>query len=477
MYKKLLFFLLLPVLGMSQVQIGQDIDGENAGDRNGYSVSLSADGKVVAMTGGGGASIYQNVSGTWTLNGTFPMLNSAQSVSLSSNGEILAIGNTGYNNGNNSAGYVQVYQNVSGVWTQIGNDIDGDTVGEHFGFSVSLSSNGTTLAVGAPYYDGKGGTRSGQVRVYQNVSGNWIQLGQDIDDGEFSGEFSGWEISLSSDGDILAVGRLRNSIAANSSGLVRVYRNVSGNWIQIGQDIVGEGIYDTSAGVSLSADGSVVAIGAPHNNNVNGSGGSGHVRIYRNISGNWFKIGADIDGEGTNDNSGYSVSLSADGNVVAIGAPNNNDNGNYSGHVRIYKNISGNWIQAGIDIDGEAAGDRSGSSISLSADGKTVAIGASGNSGNGNAAGHVRVYDISNLSSNDFVLENFNIYPNPTSDILNIRLENNLTLEKVTIYNNLGQIVKTTQQSTVDVSNLSSGIYFVEVTTNQGKAVKKVIVK
>src|SRR5690606_13014798 len=127
---------------------------------------------------------------------------------------------------------------------------------------------------------------------------------------------------------------------------------VSGNWIQIGQDIVGEGIYDTSAGVSLSADGSVVAIGAPNNNNVNGNGGSGHVRIYRNVSGNWYKIGADIDGEGTNDGSGYSVSLSADGNTVAIGAPYNAGNGANSGHVRIYKNISGNWIQAGNDIDG-----------------------------------------------------------------------------------------------------------------------------
>src|SRR5690554_1082213 len=190
-----------------------------------------------------------------------------------------------------------------------------------------------------------------------------------------------------------------------------------------------------------------------------------------------YKIGKDIDGEAAGDLSGFSVSLSSDGNTVAIGAPLNGGNGVNSGHVRIYKNISGNWIQAGNDIDGEAAGDNSGWSVSLFSDGKTVAIGAYRNSDNGNAAGHVRGYDISNLSSNIFVLENFNIYPNPTSEVLNIKLENNLTLEKVTIYNNLGQIVKTAQQNTVDVSALSKGIYFVEVTTNQGKAVKKVIVR
>ena len=40
MYKKLFFFLLIPVLGISQVQIGQDIDG-TAGDMSGWSVVLS----------------------------------------------------------------------------------------------------------------------------------------------------------------------------------------------------------------------------------------------------------------------------------------------------------------------------------------------------------------------------------------------------------------------------------------------------
>ena len=46
----------------------------------------------------------------------------------------------------------------------------------------------------------------------------------------------------------------------------------------------------------------------------------------------------------TNDQSGYSVSLSSDGNTVAIGATSNDGNGNQSGHVRIYENISGTWI-------------------------------------------------------------------------------------------------------------------------------------
>ena len=58
-------------------------------------------------------------------------------------------------------------------------------------------------------------------------------------------------------------------------------------------------------------------------------------------------------------------------------------NGAESGHVRVYAFDGANWVQRGQDIDGEAAGDHSGSSVSLSSDGGIVAIGAPLNDGNG----------------------------------------------------------------------------------------------
>src|SRR5690554_7490807 len=80
---------------------------------------------------------------------------------------------------------------------------------------------------------------------------------------------------------------------------------------------------------------------------------------------------------------------------------------------------------------------------------------------NGLKTGHVRVYDYSTASSDSFVLENFNIYPNPATDVLNISLDDNLILEKVTIYNSLGQVVKTSKDAVVNVENMVSGVYFV----------------
>ena len=104
------------------------------------------------------------------------------------------------------------------------------------------------------------------------------------------------------------------------------------------------------------------------------------------------QIGSDIDGEAAGDYSGWSVSLSSDGSVVAIGAPLNTVNGTNSGHVRIYQNVNNTWTQIGSDIDGEAADDYLGWSVSLSSDGSFVAIGANLNDGNGTNSGHVRIY-------------------------------------------------------------------------------------
>ena len=247
---------------------------------------------------------------------------------------------------------------------------------------------------------------------------------------------------------------------------------------QIGSDIDGEAAGDLSGqSTSLSSDGSIVAIGAPRNGG-NGTD-SGHVRVYQNNSGDWIQIGSDIDGESAGDWSGRSVSLSSDGSIVAIGAYENDGNGSVSGHVRIYQNNSGDWIQIGSDIDGEAADDLSGWSTSLSSDGIIVAIGAFNNGGNGSSSGHVRVYDLSGIAgvADEFVNQNFSVYPNPTSSTFQIALNSSLQLKSVSLINSLGQEVLKTTQNVVDVSGFSKGVYYLKIETDKGIGVKKVIVK
>ncbi|MDC3330488.1 BspA family leucine-rich repeat surface protein, partial [Flavobacteriaceae bacterium] len=137
-----------------------------------------------------------------------------------------------------------------------------------------------------------------------------------------------------------------------------------------------------------------VAIGAPYND-VKGDN-TGHVRIYDYNGSAWVQIGEDIDGEAEGDISGYSVSLSSSGSRVAIGATRNDGTTGYDnrGHVRIYDYNGSAWVQIGEDIDGEAIYDGSGNKVSLSSDGSRVAIGASGNDENGTDSGHVRIFSL-----------------------------------------------------------------------------------
>ena len=83
--------------------------------------------------------------------------------------------------------------------------------------------------------------------------------------------------------------------------------------------------------VSLSDDGLMLAVGSPVSNETN---------IYEfNISGVWVQVGMDLNGENLGDTSGASVSISADGLRVAIGAPNNNNESGMSGHARVYEGM------------------------------------------------------------------------------------------------------------------------------------------
>ncbi len=388
-------------------QIGRSINGESHLDRFGSSVALSSNGSIIAIGGPnnrgatGHVEVYQRTPGTyfgWTqigsdIDGEAGDDEFGTSVSLNTDGTIVAIG-APFNDGNGSdSGHVRVYQNISGTWTQIGTDIDGEDEGDEFGTSVSLNTDGTIVAVGAPDNDGNG-SRSGHVRVYQNISGIWTQIGSDID-GERNRDRSGNSVSLNSEGTIVAIGAYRNSGDELDVGHVRVYQNMSGTWTQIGSDIDGEaGDDEFGTSVSLNTDGTIVAVGAPFNDG-NGSD-SGHVRVYQNISGTWTQIGTDIDGEAAGDRFGESVSLNSEGTMVAIGASRNDENGSNSGHARVYQNMSGAWIQIGPDYNGEAGGDLAGI-VDVSSDGTTLAIGAIFHYGGYSVvnSGDVSIYTIS----------------------------------------------------------------------------------
>ncbi|HOY06579.1 MAG TPA: hypothetical protein PLO67_14325 [Saprospiraceae bacterium] len=425
--------LLVPAIISAQwVQIGQSIDGNNPGDLAGYSVSLSKDGTRIiigARKNGGngtesGQAIILELDGVnWlplgnALTGEAAGDQFGYAVAISGNGNRIAVGAV-LNDGNGAnSGHVRVFEFDGLIWVQLGNDINGEAAGDEFGRSVALSDDGSILAVGAIQND-DGGNNAGHVRVF-NYNGNdnaWFQIGSDIN-GQASGDNAGFSVSLSSDGDIVAVGAYLHDGNGTDAGQVRVFRNQNDNWSPMGESLDGEAggdLFGTS--VSLSSDGMVLAVGADHNDG--GGANSGHARIfeYEVISNSWQQTGADIDGESAGDETGYAVSLSADGSRVAVGARRNDGNGNTdAGHVRVFQNAGMAWEPIGEDIDGNAAGDEFGCSVSLSANGTIVAIGAQANDWNGANAGQARVFG--NSAPLPVELLDFQVTPTADANIL-----------------------------------------------------------
>merc|ERR1712091_158196 len=142
------------------------------------------------------------------------------------------------------------------------------------------------------------------------------------------------------------------------------------------------------------------AVGSRFNDGAGSNAGHARVFAWDSDDKTWTQRGDDIDGEAAGDESGSSVSLSADGTALAVGAPYNSGAGTWAGRARVFAwdSAVGAWAQRGDDIDGEDAGDRSGWSVSLSADGTALAVGAPYNDDAGSNAGSTRVYSTSALA-------------------------------------------------------------------------------
>ncbi|MEL6656747.1 MAG: T9SS type A sorting domain-containing protein [Bacteroidota bacterium] len=391
-------FLLIALLNLNaQVQLGPDIDGEAIGDNSGWSVSLSADGSRVAIgefensnTGlnAGQVRVFDWNGTMWpqrgqSIGGEASNDDFGRSVSLSADGSRLAIGAD--NGGANNGGYAKIYELNGNTWVQLGADIDGASSGGRFGRSISLSSDGNRVAIGAP--------NNRQTRIYEWNGSTWVQVGLSINGGGVS-LGAGFSVSLSSDGARIAIGQpFSPNPGIPRPGQVKVYDWNGDSWQVVGQSLSGDQVEDNFGySVSLSGDGTLLAVGVTLNSD-NGEQ-AGKTRVYEYNGDQWVQKGGDILGDSPYDNSGHSVSLSTDGNRLAIGTPLDDDSGIDVGTTKIFEWSGSMWVQVGVDMDGEGAIDYSGWSVSLSANGERLAIGTPRNDGNGEDAGHTRIYEI-----------------------------------------------------------------------------------
>ena len=342
---------------MQNYELGGKVYGGGADYLYGFSVSLSPDGQTLAI-----ASPHSSMNGQ-------------------KSGHVQVYKLISESNGQNGKTNIESIE-------PIGNVLYGDSRFDFFGESVSLSENGRILAIGAKNGD-QNGPNSGTVKVFIFHNDKWIPLGRSLG-GQGNGNWFGESVSLSSDGLTVAVGApLGNSATVSNSGHVLVFTYVLNEWVQKGPRIDGKDKFDTfGTTVSISSNGTIIAIGGPSHDHNAVDTGFVQIYSYHALNDTWFQLGQDIYGDSTGNKIGKSLSLSSNGNVVAFGAA---EPTHQSSYVRAYSYQSHNntWVQLGSNIIEEHTGDSTSTAVSLSYDGYTLAIGAPSNNGQG----YVRVYE------------------------------------------------------------------------------------
>jgi len=218
--------------GSNWIQLGGDIDGESSANYSGCSVGISADGLIVAIgaygndntngTDAGHVRVYQYNGANWIqlgqdIDGEAAGDFAGWAVDLSANGLSVIISSR-LNDGNGSnAGRARVF-NYNGInWVQKGQSIDGEFANNNC-WVVAISDDASTIA-----YSSKDNTsNTGSVRVYKYSGGSWVKQGLDID-GENGNDFSGYSVSFSYGGDTIAIGAIYNDGSYTNAGHVRVY--------------------------------------------------------------------------------------------------------------------------------------------------------------------------------------------------------------------------------------------------------------
>ena len=384
---------------VSITQRGSDVDGTGADDGFGTSVDISSSGSVIAIAApysdnvgseDGVVHIYVSSASTLTELGSGIVGDggdvSGEGIALSGDGTRIAIGSR-YYNGN--AGRVRVYEWNGTAWLQMGSGIGGESAGDYSGGELDISDDGSRVVIGAPN-NSASASRAGQVRVFEWNGWSWGQVGVDID-GAATDDNLGSAVSISADGATIAVG---SSGASSSGGRVGIYTWTGSSWTLRGSNILAEASGDYSGdAVSLSADGTFVAIGAPYN--AGSATESGQVRVFEWTGTAWSQVGSDIDGDALGDYAGTSVAIAASGMRVAFGAPYNHSGSTQPGQARVYDWNGTSWVQVGTDLNGEGDGDAFGQAIAMSTDGTRMIVGGPNNDGGAANAGHARIFDLS----------------------------------------------------------------------------------
>lgn len=294
----------------------------------GDSVALSADG-TTALVGGdqdngyaGAAWVFTRSGSTWTQQGTKLTPNDevgngwfGSTVAISADGNTAVVGGR-YDNG--GVGAVWIFSRTGTTWTQTGTKLvaSGESGAGQLGWALGVSADGHTIVAGAPGNDGN----TGAAWIFTDSGGTWTQ--QELVPAADSSQF-GWSTSISGDGSTVAVG----GPDLTGTGGVWFYGYTDGTWTPQGAALVPSDATSgaqVGTGTALSSDGNTALVGAAGDNSSQGA-----AWIYTRSASTWSQATSKLVPNDTSGTAsfGSSVGLSGDGQTAIIGGPSDNSAG------------------------------------------------------------------------------------------------------------------------------------------------------
>ena len=392
-----------------------------------------------AASDSGAVYIYTRSGGTWTFQAFLKPSNTGSDdafgfgLALSADGNTLAASSftedtlgSGVapvpNDSATNSGAVYIFRRTAGLWAEQA-FIKASNAGSRdaFGFALALSGDGNTLAVGAPFEASSGtgidpvsdelANNSGAAYVYERVGATWMFRHFIKASNTGASDSFGVVMAISDDGSTLAIGASgedgsgtgigsASDEAANGAGAVYVYVRSGPTWVlQAYVKASNTGMSDDFGyTIALSANGDTLAVGADQEDS-SGTGvgsvpneaanGSGAVYVYQRSAGVWA-FQAFIKATNTEANDAFAtVALSGSGNLLAVGAAFESSGGPEigstpneasfnSGAVYLYVRTGAAWaFEAFVKASNPDPDDRFGAAVSLSRDGRILAVGAS----------------------------------------------------------------------------------------------------
>ena len=354
----------------------------------GYSISLSNDKNTALVSSPneqsmqGAAYIFTRSGTSWSQQARFTASDGASSDRFGEFVYLSGDGNTAIvgSDSKNSQGAAYIFTRSGTSWSQQAEITASDGASNNY-FGSALALNGD----GSTAIVGAYGKKAAYVFTRSGTS--WSQQAELVPSDNTTNNYFGFSVALSADGNIALIGA---DLANATQGAAYIFTRSGTSWTQQTKLTASDATNSSTFGdaVALSADGNTALIGA-YQKTIGSNQSEGVAYIFTYSGTSWSQQAELISSDGAaQDNFGSSVSLSADGNTAAIGAFHKVINShNYQGSVYVFTYSGTSWSQQTelISSDGSSYDDF-GQSVSLSGDGSTLLIGAPGHNGGQGAA-------------------------------------------------------------------------------------------